>query len=94
MALIRAHLQKGDIKESAEKFSKARSLAKEIGDAKELFHASRTLGVLLCRAGLTIEGLPFLREALQIARRLKLPQEKETSRLIDGITQTDIPKEQ
>ncbi len=62
------HFQNHRINQAMEKFLQAFQLARETQNVQGLFNVSRDLGVLLCQSGRTEDGLPLLRQALEIGR--------------------------
>ncbi len=77
------HLQNGQVKEALEGFTEALQLARETNSGAGLFNIGRDFGLLLCREGKKEEGIPLLRQALDVGKAMGDPSISELEKLLE-----------
>ena len=81
--MAQIHLKNKQVKEALDEFTEALRLARETNSAKELFNVSRDFGRLLFRTGRKKEGIPLLRQALDVGKAMGLPDISEIEKLLE-----------
>jgi tetratricopeptide (TPR) repeat protein len=67
------HHAQGELQRALTSWTEALELARATGDAEGLFNVCAQLGMVLCQGGAKEQGLPLVREAVAIGRRIGHP---------------------